>query len=84
MVDWWAYLNNLVYIVFSAIVGAFVMLIRKVLTNEKEIGLLKQEIKQRQEDRKLRDEQFDDQLREIRSDVKQLIGKMSSDYRNDR
>lgn len=84
MLDWWTQLSNLIYIVMGAVVGAFVLLIRKVFTNEQEIELLKAEIKQRNETRKDIDERLrielsenrdsiDKQLSEIRHDIKNLL-----------
>ena len=60
--DWWTSLNNLIYIVMGAVVGACAFLIRKVLTNDKEIALLKADINQRNEQRKERDELINEQL----------------------
>ena len=80
--DWWASLNNLIYVVTGALVGAITFLVRKVLTNDKEIALLKNDLEQRNEQRKERDDVINDQLSEIRSDIKRLIGKMNFDYNN--
>lgn len=80
--DWWASLNNLIYVVTGALAGAIAFLVRKVLTNDKEIALLKNDLEQRNEQRKERDDLINDQLLEIRSDIKRLIGKMNFDYNN--
>ncbi len=80
--DWWTSLQNFIYVIMGAIVGAFVLLIRKVLTNDTEIKLLKAEIAQRNEYRERKDEEFDEQLKEIRSDVKRLIRQDTSEYRS--
>ncbi len=80
--DWWASLQNFIYVIMGSIVGAFVILIRKVLTNDTEIKLLKAEIAQRNEYREQKDEQFDNQLKEIRSDIKRLIRQDTPEYRN--
>ena len=80
--DWWASLNNFLYVVMGALVGAITFLVRKVLTNDKEIALLKKDLEQRNEQRKERDDIINDQLSEIRSDIKRLIGKMNFDYNN--
>lgn len=80
--DWWTSLQNFIYVVMGAIVGAFVLLIRKVLTNDTEIKLLKAEIQQRNEYREEKDEEFNNQLREIRADVKRLIRQDTSEYRS--
>jgi hypothetical protein len=82
--NWWESLNNLIYIVMGAVAGAVAFLVRKVLTNDKQIALLEAEIKQRNETRIERDNNLDDQLSEIRTDIKRLIGKMTNDYNNER
>ena len=68
----------------GAVAGAVAFLVRKVLTNDKQIALLEAEIKQRNETRIERDNNLDDQLSEIRMDIKRLIGKMTNDYKNER
>jgi uncharacterized membrane protein (DUF106 family) len=80
--NWWDSLNNFIYIVMGAVAGAVAFLVRKVLTNDKQIALLEAEIKQRNEARMERDENLDNQLSEIRSDIKRLIRQDISDYRN--
>lgn len=80
--NWWESLNNFIYIVMGAVAGAVAFLVRKVLTNDKQIALLEAEIKQRNETRIERDENLDNQLSEIRSDIKHLIGKMTNDIQN--
>lgn len=80
--DWWASLNNLIYVVTGTLAGAIAFLVRKVLTNDKEIALLKNSLEQRNEQRKERDDIINDQLVEIRTDIKKLIGKMNFDYNN--
>lgn len=80
--NWWESLNNFIYIVMGAVAGAVAFLVRKVLTNDKQIALLEAEIKQRNETRIERDENLDNQLSEIRSDIKRLIRQDTSDYRN--
>ena len=82
MLNWWDSLQNFIYVVMGAIVGAFVLLIRKVLTNDTEIRMLKAEIKQRNEHREEKDAEINAQLTEIRSDIKRLIRQDTSDYRN--
>lgn len=84
MLDWWTQLSNLIYIVMGAVVGAFVLLVRKVFTNEQQIELLKAEINHRNETRKETDEKLrtelsdnrgsiDTQLKEIRHDIKNSL-----------
>lgn len=82
--NWWESLNNFIYIVMGAVAGAVAFLVRKVLTNDKQIALLEAEIKQRNETRIERDNNLDSQLSEIRTDIKRLIGKMNNDYTNER
>lgn len=82
MLNWWDSLQNFIYVVMGAIVGAFVLLIRKVLTNDTEIRMLKAEIKQRNEHREEKDAEINAQLTEIRSDIKRLIRQDTSEYRN--
>jgi hypothetical protein len=76
MVDWWAQVNNLIYAIVTAVIAAFVVLIRKVLTNEKQIALLKQEIAQRNEYREEQDKVFRTELAELRTDVKDILKRM--------
>ncbi len=76
MVDWWAQVNNLIYAIVTAVIAAFVILIRKVLTNEKQIALLKQEIAQRNEYREEQDKVFRTELAELRTDVKDILKRM--------
>lgn len=84
MFDWWTQLNNFIYVIMGSIVGAFVLLVRKIFTNERQIELLKAEIKQRNESQKDYDENLrveladnrsniDKQLAEIRHDIKNLL-----------
>ena len=80
--NWWDSLQNFIYVVMGAIVGAFVLLIRKVLTNDTEIKMLKAEIKQRNEHQEEKDAEIHAQLAEIRSDIKRLIRQDTSEYRN--
>lgn len=82
MLNWWDSLQNFIYVVMGAIVGAFVLLIRKVLTNDTEIRMLKADIKQRNEHREERDAELNAQLTEIRSDIKRLIRQDTSEYRD--
>lgn len=79
--DWTENVNSLIAAVVSSIVAGVVLLIRRILTNERRIALLEAEMTHRNEYRKEMDTLFEDQLQEIRADIKQLIGKMSSDIR---
>ncbi|EFO29371.1 conserved hypothetical protein [Roseibium sp. TrichSKD4] len=50
--------------VFSTIIGGVLWLIRRVITNERQIALLEQALKAR-----------DDDLKEMKQDIKHLIGR---------
>lgn len=80
--DWWTQLNNFIYVVMGAIVGAFVLLVRKILTNEKEIELLKAEIKQRNENREKYDENLSRELAENRADINAQLSEIRHDVKN--
>lgn len=69
----WLDINVWLYGVVSGLIAAIVILIRKVLTNEKQIDLLRQTLSDREVYRKERDERLDDQLSEIRNDIKALM-----------
>lgn len=69
----WTNLNMWVYGFITALIGGCVLLIRKVLTNERQIDLLKQQLEITNVYRKERDEKMEHQLTEIRSDIKALI-----------
>jgi hypothetical protein len=73
MSEWIGEVNTWLYGIASAAVGAVVVLIRKINTNEKQIELLKQEIATREEFRRERDNEIKGQLSELRSDVKVLM-----------
>lgn len=75
MSDYLSELNTWVYGVATAVVAGAIGLIRKIITNERQIELLKKEITLREEYRKQRDETLNSQLSEIRDDVKQLMVK---------
>ena len=80
--SWWTQLNNFLYIVMGSVVGAFVLLIRKVFTNEKEIELLKAEIKQRNEARRELDEKLKDELAENRDNINSQLSEIRHDIKN--
>ena len=69
----WEDLNMYVYGVISALATGVVLLVRKVITNEKQIDLLRQEITIRNEAYQEANKEMKEQLSEIRSDVKQLM-----------
>lgn len=58
-----------------SIAGGFGLLVRKILTSEKQIELLKQELKNLQQSREDHDESVDKQLAEIRHDIKNLLSR---------
>lgn len=51
------------------------MLVRKILTNEKQLELLKQQLALQEENRKERDAVIQSQLSELRDDVKEIMRK---------
>ncbi|WP_150524038.1 hypothetical protein [Roseibium sediminis] len=53
---------------FSTMVGGVIWLVRRVITNEKQIALLEQALKAR-----------DDDLKEIKQDIKNLLGRGHKD-----
>ena len=80
--SWWTQLNSFLYIVMGSVVGAFVLLIREVFTNEKEIELLKAEIKQQNETRKDLDEKLRIELSENREDIDTQLAEIRHDIKN--
>lgn len=73
MNDWISEINVWLYGLASACVGAIIVLVRKIHTNEKQIEMLKQEIATREEFRRERDNEIKGQLAELRSDIKALM-----------
>lgn len=69
----WEDLNMYVYGVISALATGVVLLVRKVITNERQIDLLRQEITIRNETYQKANDEMKEQLSEIRLDVKQLM-----------
>lgn len=61
------------YGVASALVGLVVVLVRKVLTNEKQIALLQQQLVVQEKYGKERDDKIENTLQELRTDVKILM-----------
>lgn len=82
MFDWWTQLNSLIYIVMGAIVGAFVLLVRKIFTNERKIELLEAEIKQRNENREKHDANLSKELAENRDDINKQLAEIRHDIKN--
>lgn len=82
MFDWWTQLNNLIYVIMGAIVGAFVLLVRKIFTNERQIELLKAEIKQRNETRKDYDDNLSKELAENRQNIDKQLAEIRHDIKN--
>jgi len=80
--DWWKQLDNFIYVVMGAIVGAFVLLVRKIFTNERKIELLEAEIKQRNESRKDYDENLSRELAENREDINKQLSEIRHDIKN--
>lgn len=71
--SWLDQVESFLYAIYAALVGAVVVLIRKVLINEKQIDVLKKELEDIHEYRKERDALINDQLSEIRIDIKNLL-----------
>lgn len=69
----WENFNVYIYGLLSALFTGILLLVRKVITNEKQIELLKQHIAQQETFNQQRNQDIKDQLIEIRSDVKQLM-----------
>lgn len=71
----WEDISVYLYGVISTLATAVVILVRKVLTNEKQLELLKQEITLREQHNKEVRDKIDSSLTEIRTDIKLLMGK---------
>lgn len=69
----WSELNTWAYGAVSALVLGIIALVRRLITNEKQIELLKTEIKMREEYRHLHDQRLDANMQEMRTDIKLLI-----------
>jgi len=66
----------------GAIVGAFVLLVRKIFTNERQIELLKAEIKQRNETREKYDANLSKELTENRTNIDSQLAEIRHDIKN--
>lgn len=71
----WEDISVYLYGVISTLATAVIILVRKVLTNEKQLELLKQEIALREQHNKEVRDKIDASLTEIRTDIKLLMGK---------
>lgn len=69
----WEDINSWLLAIASGAASMILLLIRKVSTNEKKIALLEAEIATREAYRKDRDEALDEQLTELRRDIKDLL-----------
>jgi hypothetical protein len=69
----WDNVNIYIYGLLTALFSGILLLIRKVLTNERQIELLKQHIQQQEAFSLERNREIKEQLSEIRGDVKQLM-----------
>lgn len=67
------HLNTWLYGLFGMIVGGIIYLLRVIFTNQKQIELLQQKITLQEHYSKTRDSKLDNQLMEIRSDIKSLM-----------
>ncbi len=61
--------------ILVSVAGGIGFLIRKIFTSERQIDLLKQELKNLQNSRENHDENVDKQLAEIRHDIKNLLAR---------
>jgi len=73
MTDMISEINTWIYGIVSAIVIGIVGLVRRLITNEKQIELLKKEIAMREEYRVQRDDRLDSHMLEMRTDIKLLM-----------
>lgn len=62
-------------IILTSVAGSIGFLVRKIFTSERQIDLLKQELKNLQTSREKHDESVDEQLTEIRHDIKNLLSR---------
>ena len=69
----WSDINNWVYGLVTALISGVIILIRKVVTNEKQIQLLEADIKRREEYNREKFEEIKIQLTEVKQDIKELI-----------
>lgn len=75
MSQWVSELNTWVYGIVTGLIAGIIWLIRKVVTNEKQLDLLKQELTTREEYRKEAEQKINEHLSELRSDIKNLLSK---------
>lgn len=68
-------ISNWTYYVITGLVTSVIWLIRKVLTNERQVELLKKEIEIRNDHHKEIMAEIRSQLTELRADVKSAIGR---------
>jgi hypothetical protein len=71
----WEDINTWLYWIATSLAASVVFLIRKVLTNERQIELLQKEIALRESHNREKFNSINEGLSEIRSDIKQLIGR---------
>lgn len=67
--NWLEYLNYLISALVAALVAAVVALVRKVLTNGKEIALLREQLKAV--------DRIENDVAELRTDIKDILFKLS-------
>jgi len=61
--------------ILVSVAGGIGFLIRKIFTSERQIELLKQELVNLQDGRQVHDKNVDNQLSEIRHDIKNLLSR---------
>lgn len=69
----WSDVNSWLYGIFAMLVGGVVYLVRSIFTNQKQIDMLKQKLDLQEQHRMERDKRFEEQLLEIRTDLKALM-----------
>lgn len=65
MINWWDHLNTFVAGVITALIALVVGLVRKILTNEAEIKILKTQLRS-----------FEKDIDEVKGDVKIILEKL--------
>jgi hypothetical protein len=69
-------ISNWTYYVVTGLIASVIWLIRKVVTNERQIELLKSEIALREQYKKERDDEIKSQLSELKNDIKSIVDKI--------
>lgn len=67
--NWLDYIGYIVNALIVALVGAVITLIRKVFTNEKEIAILREQLKAV--------DRIEEEITELRTDIKDILFKLT-------